>query len=235
MPAFTLQDFINRACGYADQHEGFVDPDTFLRWANVEVRALDLFVARHGWVQKTPVSTFMDVSRDGPTVQLPTNTMCVLGVWEITSNERYRALDYSETISARLQDPLTGPMIGDAREYWVEYVDDIPSIYLYPRPTQGNYIVLTLKYSDEFISLSSSVNFPLGFEERPILGMARRALIKEESDTSAIEKLIAEEDRRIEEECWNRVLANSPKIRKVSKKQYQVEPLYPEASSWRWL
>lgn len=72
--------------------------------------------------------------------------------------------------------------------------------------TAGGESALSLGYA-------TSVSYPMGWEERIVLGMARRALIKEESDTRAIDSEIALWESRIEEACWGRVLADTPSVR----------------------
>lgn len=65
-----------------------------------------------------------------------------------------------------------------------------------------------------------TVAYPLGWEERIVLGMARRALMKEESDTRPVDTEIALWESRIEEACWNRVLTNSPSVRNSDQETY---------------
>lgn len=83
---------------------------------------------------------------------------------------------------------------------------------------------------------STSVAYPMGWEERIVLGMARRALIKEESDTRGVDSEIQLWDARIEEACWNRVLTNSPTVRNTDDLYYGWTDRYsiPPVGLWLW-
>ncbi len=82
-----------------------------------------------------------------------------------------------------------------------------------------------------------SVAYPMGWEERIVLGMARRALIKEESSTSAIDSEIALWESRIEEACWSRVLSEAPSVRNTDYRHYGWSDRYvlPPYTSWTWI
>lgn len=232
MPAITAQNMIDRAAAIADQHDDFVTPKQWLAWVNAEVRALDIFAARSGWIQQDPLPT--SVSSAPYSITLLAETLCVLGVWE-ENGGRYRKVRYSDTISSRMQDPTNGSTVGAAREFWIERTDDEPVIRFFPRPTSGTYVCLSVTSTPQITALTDSVTYPLGFEELIVRKLAKMALIKEESNTSAIERLITQEEQRIEEICWNSVLAESPRVRRAERSGWDREPLYPEAKAWVWL
>jgi hypothetical protein len=232
MPAITVQNMIDRAAAIADQHDDFVTPEQWLAWVNAEVRALDIFLARNGWIQQGPLAT--EVTSAPYSAVLPAETMCVLGVWEVDGG-RYRRLRYSDTVSSRFQNPTNGPIVGAAREFWIERNDDEMTVRLFPRPTSGAYICLSITSTLGVTILADVLNYPLGFDELIVLKLARKALVKEESNTSAVERLIAQEEQRIEEICWNSVLAESPRVRRAERSGWEREPLYPEARAWAWV
>lgn len=84
---------------------------------------------------------------------------------------------------------------------------------------------------------ATSVSYPMGWEERIVLGMARRALMKEESDTKAVDTEIALWESRIEEACWNRVLTSSPQVRNIDYQHYAWTNRYlvPPFGFWVWI
>lgn len=90
-------------------------------------------------------------------------------------------------------------------------------IRLTPRDPGGNYVALvmrapyTLKVTDNFSQVLYS--YSMGVEDRVVAGMAKRALIKEESDTSGVDVLIAQADQRIADYMWSRQWAEAPKVR----------------------
>jgi hypothetical protein len=233
MPAFTGQQLVNRAASVADQHDGFVTPEECLDWLNVEARALDVFCARHGWKLRAFAQT--TVASAPYSITLPDETLALLGVWELTSDGRYRPLEHTDAVTSRIQDPLTGPDTGEAREFWTESAGDGVTVYLYPRPTSGTYVAIYLPSTARFTDLEDTATYPLGFEEWIVLNLALRMLVKEESDTRKVEDLILKEERKISEMGWQRQMAEVPKIRKQRRTSWAYEPLYPEVVRWHWL
>jgi hypothetical protein len=64
--------------------------------------------------------------------------------------------------------------------------------------------------------------------------MARRALVKEESDTTDIRRLMLEADSTIEEAVSDRVLSEAPAIRNVdsTRRGWGSRLAYPPFSDW---
>lgn len=241
MPAFTAQALIDRAADMADMSDGFVQPDTWLSWLRIECTALDIYMARNGYVQKVVTQAF--VIGTPPTITLPVDALGLVGVWEVI-NGRYRQVVQRNPIEFRSQDPLTGATTGPAAYYTVETQGvgtgggDGYTISFYPRVTNGGtYAVAYLPPSVVGpLSLTSVLYYPLGFEEAIVLGMARRALIKEESDTSAVSGLLMEWAAKVEEAAWNRQLADTPSVRNVDRTQRGWTDWmdYPSPIGWYW-
>lgn len=84
------------------------------------------------------------------------------------------------------------------------------------------------------LARATQVTYPMGWEERIVLGMARRALIKEESETRAIDSEIALWESRIEESAWSRVLSESPTVRNSDMTNYAWTDRYsvPPYTYW---
>jgi hypothetical protein len=130
-------------------------------------------------------------------------------------------------------------MTGDAKYYYAVMADlaDGMVIDLYPKPTTGTYRALYLEGRTPASALSTSVSWPLGWEERIVLGLARRALVKEESDTRKIEQMMAEQDAIIEEFCWSRALSEAPRVRNMDyRDRGWVDSMsYGSYESWLWV
>ena len=206
MPSFTAQTLIDRAAAIADMHDGFVTPTQWITWLNTESRALELFVIRSGYIQ--PLAATVDAASFAITVPSP---LVILGVYEVSGN-RYRPLYHQTQLDFTRQPYATPADSGDARAYTIvsnSGSDDL-TVQFYPKPTTGTYRALYIPNSTVTAAVTDSVRWPLGFEERIVLGMARRALMKEESSTSQVDSLIAEQDRTIEEFCWSRNLSGMP-------------------------
>ncbi len=82
--------------------------------------------------------------------------------------------------------------------------------------------------------MDTSVNYPLGFEERVVLGLARRALAREESDAREIIAQIRECESTIEEAVSDRVFAQHSAVRNVDSdvRGWRRSVHYPDPASW---
>lgn len=235
MPAFTVQQLIDRAAAQADMHDNFVTPAQWVAWYNAEARALELFIARSGWVSNLASSVDAGVTY---TASVSTAALAVLGAYEVV-NGKYRPLKFQNQVDFTHQNVAAATSTGPAHSYAILSSDssDTLTVHFYPQPTSGTYRVLYLAGRTPATTVASSAFWPLGWEERIVLGMARRALIKEESDPRKIEQMMAEQDALIEEFCWNRNFGSAPLIRNVDGVQrgWSDEMSYGTYESWHWL
>lgn len=245
MPTFTVQNIVDRAAAIADMHDTFVTPAQWLAWFNVERRALELFKARHGGVAMGNVQTVTAVGPDRyPLATAGVNeTMAIVGVWQELSSGRLRPLRIVPWVDNFVQDE-GGPDVGPSQYVFIEDhnndgVEVSTLLRFYPRDPSGNYLIMYLQAPAAAVSMTTVFSQPMGLEERIVLGMAKRALIKEESDTSAIDKLIREMDQQIEEYCWQRSFAQVASVRNVDKLQRgwvtQDGFVPPNPDSWFWM
>lgn len=234
MPAMTLQSIIDRAAAQADMADGFVQPQTWVDWYNVAARALALFMARSGWVYNFAVS--QDNEPDY-TIEIPDFPLAILGVYEVRDG-RYRPL-FPQSQAEFRRDTTTG----DAKFYCasMDANSDELVVRLYPTPTSGTYRALFFALPEDLtltdLETAATVQWPLGFEEKIVLELAQKALVKEESDTRAVEKLMEKTDQMVEEFCWSRYLADSPTIRNVdlTVRGWANSMIYSPYESWYWL
>lgn len=244
MPTFTLQNIVNRAAAIADVHDTFVQPSTWLDWFNAERRALEIFKARHGGgmaMQNMASVSVIGVDRV-PLISSGINEfMALVGVWENISG-RLRPLKLVNWVDYNWQDEA-GPTTGKAQyvrieDYNTDGQEVATILRFYPRDPSGTYLIFYLKAPATATALTDTFSQPLGLEERIVLGMARRALVKEESDMSAVDKLIAEQDKLVEEYCWDRSFAQSHAVRNVDTTQRGWLTLDgfipPGPESWMW-
>lgn len=233
MPAFTVQTLIDRAAAIADMHGDFATATQWISWLNTESRALELFVVRSGWVE--PNAATVDAASYVITVP---NPLAILGVYEVRDG-KYRPLTYKSQPDFVQQDNASPGTTGDAYYYTAisSSSDDNITVHMYPKPTSGTYRCLYLAGATPVTALTDSVRWPMGFEERIVLGMARHALVKENSDSRQIEQLMVEQDRTIEAFCWSRNLVNSPTVRNTDKinRGWFDYMTYGSFESWLWL
>ena len=219
-------------------HDGFMTPAQAMYWASQEHLSLSLFLARSGWTQNVSTQTItVDGTEDGA-FELTAAPLAVVAVHQLRSG-RYRPVAYNNYVDFQRQ-PAGGQVTGDPTEWHLVWdaSEDTHLLHFYPEPPSGTVLVVSYIAEPDRLTLddapaegyANSVNYPMGWEERIVLGMARRALAKEESDTSDIRAQISECDQRIEEACWNRVLAESPTVRNVDPgRQYRT---YPPPTQW---
>lgn len=237
MPSYTGQELIERAMAAADMHDNFVTPPTWLQWASLERYALELFMARSGWPTDLETATItVDGTEDGDFAlidgeEAPLDVMAIVCVHQIQS-DGLRRLTYSDTVTFLRQMPGTPIHSGDANVYRVKRSSDSLIFNFFPNPDVGDQFLVTYIPMPARLTLTTdAVNYPMGWEERMVLGMARRALAKEESDTSEIRKQMAEMDQQIEELSWSRVMSESPKVRNVDTQPLEI----PSRESWAWV
>ena len=247
MPSTTVTSLIDRAKAISDMTDNFVTPGQWVAWASQERLALDLFLARSGWT--LPFSDFnitVAGNEAGAYVVNPTGgVMAIVCVLQYDSSGRVRALEHENGVDFLRRVPgYTGSPRGHSRYYRTSWSGDNITLNMYPEPSAGETYKVVYIAHPKRLAISSpgtweetSVAYPMGWEERVVLGMARRALIKEESSTTAIDSEIGLWDSRIEEACWSRVLSSSPAVRNVDPTHYAWTDRYsyPPFGLWVWV
>ena len=243
---------ITRAKAIADVHDNFVNDTEWLSWINQEQYALRLFLARNGWqlpfdtTTATITSTGWTLSTNGAAgaavalnsghyVFTPTlaDVMAIVSVHQSVSG-RMRKLTYNNAVDFMRQ-TITGTVYtGEAREYRCRMYGNETHFDFYPNPVSGETYVLThLTAPTALTATTQAIALPMGWEERIVLGIARRALIKEESDPSQIEKLLREMDSQIEQLCWSRVMSEAPMVRNTDPNVNNTVD-FPTWQYWYW-
>lgn len=247
MPTTTVSTLIDRARATADVRDNFVTPTQWVAWATQERLALDLFLARSGWT--LPLSDFnitVTGSEAGSFSVNPTGgVMAIVCVYEYDAAGRIRMLRYEDAVTFLRRAPgYTGSPSGNSRCFRTQWSGDNLTLNMYPEPTSGEtYRVVYIAHPKALVVSGASgwqeasISYPMGWEERIVLGMARRALIKEESSTQAVDSEIALWEQRIEEACWNRVLSEAPSIRNTDARNYgwSERLSIPDYGHWIWV
>lgn len=248
MPQTTVATLIERAKSTADMRDNFVKPNEWLTWATQERVALDLYIARSGWPQKMaefPI-TVTGSENGAYGVNPKPGVMAIITVYQYDSSGRVRQLENQEFTTFLRRDPsYSGSPSGHSRYFHVSWATDNLTLNLYPQPSTGEtYKVIYLPHPKRLVLTvgdadleEASVAYPLGWEERIVLGMARRALIKEESSTGAVDSEIGLWDARIEEACWSRVISQVPSVRNSDPTHYSWSDRYlvPPFGLWVWV
>lgn len=239
MPIFTGQELVDRACAQSDMHDNFVTPQQWLAWLNVERRGLTHLLARNGWQFNN--MDFTSFTLDGtsqPVLNLGVEFQAIVGVWETRTDGTYRKLEYKPAVD--YPSVVNNIPSGDSLYYTLNILDLGDSeIRLFPPPQGGGtFLVAFLPEILSTTALASQIgSYQMGVEEWIVLRLARRALIKEESDTSSVDRLIRECEQQIEELCWGRVVGEVPAVRNVDadRRQWIQGLTYSHPQSWAWV
>jgi len=244
MPATTTAQLVERAKAAADMHDNFVTPKQWMYWATQERMSLDLFIARAGWTQDFETDGFTVTGSEGGDFNLTFDLMAIVAVHQRHTNGQVRRLRLSDTASFLRQAPGTTVVSGNAQEYRVRRVADSVQLQLYPAPVAGEvYLVTYLPHplpltldSSPATGYANSVHYPMGWEERIVLGLARRALDKEESDSTPVQRQIGAMNQEIEQLCWDRVTSDAPSIinRDMDMRGWVDRISYPNPIGWWW-
>lgn len=244
MPTFSIQSLVDRAAAISDMHDGFIKPADWLAWYNTERVALQIFMARFGSVMQDLQFDTVTASED---TIITGEFLAVVGVWELISNGAYRPVRIVDFPKAFLQAGNPGPTTGPAQIVSIEDNSDDPGTLIdggthfrfFPTDPTGTYVIVTCKTPALAVSLDNNqvTRLPSGLEERIVLGMARRALIKEESDVADVSRLIKDQDAFVEAYVWGRSLAMSPSVRNVDSVQrgWMREFNLPHPDHWLWI
>ncbi len=189
------QDLIDRARTYVDDDhkdtEGWIDPARWLTFAGLEYTLHYNRWVRSGLLCPAPV----DTTFTGPSKNLE-GVLAVVGVAELTSSgAQYRPLHPLQATDGRapFRTPLDTVAVG-----WEAYGSgDVLTVQLRPEDTTGSYVVRHIPRPERPTDPADTVELPDFGDERIVLGMARRAGVKESASSVPIRVLIDEADAEL--------------------------------------
>lgn len=245
MPQVTTAEIFERFKAAADLHDDFVTPRQGMYWASQERMALDLFIATKGWAQAFETLTLTVTGTEaGSFIIDPPDAigvMAVVAVFQI-DGEQSRRLEYQDAASWMYRSRTTA--VGNAAYYRCKHYKDTVQLDMTPSPTSGEtYVVVYLPHPTRLTldavpaeGYTNVVHYPMGWEERIVLGMAARALDKEESDSGAIQRQIRKLEADIEQLCADRVMGEGLTVinSDIDKRGWGRGIVYPSPASWWW-
>lgn len=236
MPTFTVQKIVDRAASQADMHDGFVHATEWIDWFNFERKALAITMARGALLRDLTFTTIPAGSADNYTFAF--ETLAIVGVWEVKSNQHLRPLRIVNFLDSFFQQ-AGGPIRGPAESVSVEELATGFKLRFFPADLSGVYLLVTANAPTDVTALTDTFTMPMGIEEKLVLELAKRALIKEESDPVDVLRLIQGVDQKIEEYIWGRTFAQAPSVRNVDSVQRKWGGLgdfaIPLPDVWVWL
>lgn len=228
MATFTWQDIIDRARTYVDDDhddtKGWIKPERWLRMAFVEYQ-----LQRKKWIRMgliAPATT--DIKFTGPTTSI-SGVLCTIGVAEVTSGAGY--FDPTPTATTFTLRPLTwvqdtlgrAPFLSktDGRAWgWRATGGGDNLVYTVEPQDTATYIVRYIATVAAPTLASSSIEIPDGADERLVLGLARRAHVKDSTASALLQRLIDEHDAELNFQAMGRVNDSSPRVRSTPRQPY---------------
>lgn len=237
MASFTWDELIARARVYVDDDhdgpsaKGWIKEDKWLTFGNVEHGKLRKKWIRAGLV--SPAHTDATFTTDTTTVN---GVGVLIGVAEDLGNGAYRVIPSGQAEygnapfwSSWSMRGLNSPMFYEAHGE-----GDNLTITLQPEGVTGNFVVRYIPTLTRATSVSQSVEVPDGCDERLVLGMARRAHLKDSGASALLERLIKEEDEQIGFEAFGRLNHDAPRARRTPR-SYSFSTSFPtNRALWRY-
>lgn len=234
MPTIQVTEILERAKSASDMRDNFVTTTEWLRWLNVEYKMLENYILRHGYALR---ESREDITANGAESYDIEDPMVVLGVYELMSSGRQRRLRHSDVMdgAGHVYFSTAGPTGSASTFNIIQAGDNEVKIRFHPRPASGTYQVYIIS-EPVALAIDDEVQYPAGLEERLVLGLARRAVAKEEGDTRELSRQIREFDAHIESFCFDRVMAGHQQVRNVDKVErgWADRAGTPDPADWIW-
>lgn len=241
------QAIIDRARTYVDddhdETSGWLSPEKWLVLAQVEYEQIYARWIRQGVINVAPI----DVTFTGPSVYIgglsevdpdaapsmgdpvdanENGVLCVIGVAEVVDTDRYRRLVGSQEHIGMA--PIRSTNDSPASSWSATGAGDALMVNLHPADTQGTYLVRYMPVPIRTEDPTDTVILPFGRDERIVLGLAKRAGVKESSASALLERLIIQCD---EEAAFAAATKNGGlRVRRTKSTPSQLFPTDP--SQW---
>lgn len=193
---FVWDDLISASRVYVDDDtgddDGWLSPEQWLRLGNVEYANLRKRWVRMGLISPAAVDTpFVNAT------VLVSGVLCTIGVAQDLGNGRLRVLRGAQAPYGRAPFwSTTNPT--NWASWWEAHGEaDNLTYTIQPADTSTGYFVRTIPTVAYATDVSQTVDLPYGGDERLILGMAKRAHVKDSTRSAAIQELIKEADEEM--------------------------------------
>lgn len=210
---FVWQDLINRARVYIadDQQEvsGFIAADKWMTLAQVEYANLYRKWVRMGLVRPKPTDT--QFTGGSTTIN---GVLAVVGVGEDLGSY-VRILSNAQVPLGA--DPFwygSTPFTSKATEWAAHGMANNLEIDVYPLDTTTTYTVRWIPAYQYATDPTQTIDLPDGGDERLVVGLARRALVKESARSQMLEEFMREADAEAAFASFGRV-GGGPRVRRA--------------------
>lgn len=213
MATFTWAELIDRAKTYADDdhnaQSGWIKDPKWLSIGYAEYLKLRKKWIRLGLI--SPVAT--DVTFTTATTNI-TNVAILIGVAEDLGGGHYRMIPSGQAEHG--QAPFWSTHLGASHAAAFEAHGEADDLTISLKPgndAAGTYVVRYITNPTRPTLVTQSVTVPDGCDERLVLGMVRRAHLKDSGASVLLEKLIREEDEQIGFDAFGRLNSEAPRAR----------------------
>jgi hypothetical protein len=229
MAEFTVEQIVNRARVYiSDDHDdngGFIAPE---RW-------VDIFNAEYTsqyaeWVRSALISPAPEDETFSTHTTTVEGVLALIGVAEDLGGGSVRVLKPAQSTWGR--SPFWGYSSGNA-EYWTAHGTDDLTLTLEPR-VDASYFARYIPIPELPAELADEVDVPFGQDERLVLGVARRAKLKDGSASALLERLKLEADRDFAFRAHGRANGDAPRVRRVRETAPRVTGWETDPRMWRY-
>ena len=223
MDATTVTELIARAVAAADMNDNFVSTAQWIYWANTANRELAVKVAQLG----VPYGLYeTTINLTGATTYAISEPLAIVAVYFVQSDGTYKRLKGINPVQKRF---VSTTSTGDPRQFHVRATPSTGEVEFkfFPNPTSGSVIVLGITYPAVLVNGSSSVYYPLNWEEYIVLRMAQNALSKEETLNPGIERQMERIEQHIESSASNYLMTDLPSIRDLDKDDWDTTWIWP--------
>lgn len=194
-----------------DDTDGWISEAKWLTLANVEYAQLYRRWVRMGLIAPAAV----DVSFTGPTTVIgdgESDVLAIVGVAESLGGGQYRPLESAQSQHGR--NPWWSVAPASPASHWkATGAGDEITVTIEP-PDTATYVVRYIPTVAYATLASATIEVPYGCDERLVLGLARRAKLKDASASALLERLIQEADAEANFLAFGRMNDDSPRVRR---------------------
>jgi hypothetical protein len=224
---FSWRDLVGRARVYLDddhdEKQGWIRDDKWLPIAIAEYKVCYRRWLRAGIVRPLPIDTSLPSAQFQ--VVLPTqpdvaagNVGClaIIGVAE-NMTSYMRILSPAQPARGAFPFWVAPGQVNEGKATsWAAFgsADEV-TVEISPRDQGSPYVVRWIPTPVLPASLDDQVTLPWDCDERLVLGMARRAHLKDSSASQLLDKLIDAADAEIQFSAWGRLDTQAPRVRRV--------------------
>ena len=229
---FTWRELVGRARVYLDddhkENQGWIKDDKWLSLVTVEWQQLYRRWIRNGLVRPEPITStipagsyYINLPESSDIAQGRPGVLAIIGAAE-NMNQYFRMLRSTQEHRGAYA-PWVAPEqlpTGKSTGWTAMGTADAIKVELSPRDTGNEYMVRWLPLPSMPRSLDEQVDLPFGCDERVVLGLARRAHLKDSGSSALLDRLIMEADAEITFSASGRLDQGAPRVRRIKKNPF---------------